>query len=254
MRLGCLILFILGALSSQAQVPGFVGKRFSVFVDANPSPAVFAQSPSNKLMVKLDSDNATMAETNRFAFTTRPQVTAEYQFAKRHSIGLSYSRTSYGTTKAYYPSAPSEDETDVDVVSYDRSYRYDADVVKGDALGLHLKFYYSTTVAPIGYYQTLSVYYTRYNTYENKSSSAKQFRDDYAYPVVTMQMGRQSMPVKNLLIRAGFEFGWAFVPGNFLTETSDEWNAEQYSANTAHRSTMGYYLFNLTLGVGYVLF
>lgn len=246
MRLCCLILFTLGALTSQAQVPGFIGKRFSVFLDANPSPAVFAQSSSNKLMVDLDGENAPLATTNRFAFTTRPQVTAEYQFSKRHSIGVSYSRASFGTTKAYYRSAPAEGD--------EHTYNYDNDVVKGDALGLHIKFYYSTTVAPIGYYQTLSVYYTRLNTYEDKSSSAKQFRDDFKYPVVTMQLGRQSMPVKNLLIRAGFEFGWAFVPGNFLSEAEDQWNAAEFSAYNAHRSTMGYYLFNITLGVGYVLF
>jgi hypothetical protein len=245
MRLGCLILFILGALSSQAQVPGFVGKRFSVFVDANPSPAVFAQSPSNKLMVDLDGDNGPWATTNRFAFTTRPQITAEYQVFKRHSIGVSYSRTSYGTTKAYYDSNPLEGQ--------EHNYRTENDVVKGDALGLHIKYYYSTTVAPIGYYQTLSVYYTRFNTYDDKGSSAKQFRDDFKYPVLTMQLGRQSMPVKNLLIRAGFEFGWAFVPGDFVSD-EEQWDAMEYSAYNAHRSTMGYYLFNLTLGVGYVLF
>lgn len=245
MRLGCLIVFILGALSSQAQVPGFVGKRFSVFLDANPSPAVFAQSPGNKLMVDLDA-GTNMATTNRFAFNTRPQVTAEYQLFKRHAIGVSYSRASFGTTRGYYMSPPVEGQ--------EYSYQYDPDVVKGDALGLHLKFYYSTTVAPIGYYQTLSVYYTRLNTYDTKSSGAKQFRDDFKYPVVTMQMGRQSMPVKNLLVRAGFEFGWAFVPGNFLTESESDWNADDFSGYKVHQSLMGYYLFNLTLGVGYVLF
>jgi hypothetical protein len=246
MRLGCLILFILVALSSQAQVPGFVGKRFSVFVDANPSPAVFARTPTNQLMIDSELGGDYTSDFNRLAFNIRPQITAEYQLFKRHSIGVSYSRTSYGTTKGYYVSKPVEGQ--------ENSYQYNADVVKGDALGLHIKYYYSTTVAPIGYYQSLSVYYTRYNTYEDKSSSAKQFRDDFKYPVVTMQLGRQSMPIKNLLIRAGFEFGWAFVPGNFFTETEDDWNAAEFSVHTAHRSTMGYYLFNLTLGVGYVLF
>ena len=247
MRLGCLILFILGALSSQAQVPGFLGKRFTVFLDANPSPAIFVQTPSNKLMVDPEGgDGVGVTTTNRFAFNIRPQVTAEYQFFKRHSIGVSYSQLSMGTTGAYYKSTPETED--------DQTYQYDPDVVKGSAIGLHLKFYYSTTVAPIGYYQTLSVYYTNVNTYDDKKSSVKKFRDDFKYPVATMQLGRQSMPVKNLLVRAGFEIGWAFVPSNFLTEDETDWNAQEFAGYKVHQSLMGYYFFNLTLGVGYVLF
>ncbi|MBT1711464.1 hypothetical protein KK062_24690 [Fulvivirgaceae bacterium PWU5] len=246
MRLGCLILFLLGALTSQAQVPGFVGKRFTIFLDANPSPAVFAQNPSNKLLVDL-GETVNLATTNQFAFNTRPQVTAEYQFFKRHSIGISYSRIAFGTTRGYYKSAPVEGQ--------EYAYELDSDVVRGDAIGLHMKFYYSTTVAPIGYYQTLSVYYSRVNTFDDKKSSTKQFRDDFKYPTVTMQLGRQSMPLKNLLVRAGFEFGWTFVPSNFLTEdNSGEWNAEEFSGYKVHGGLWGYYFFNLTLGVGYVLF
>ncbi|MCD9018656.1 hypothetical protein [Parachryseolinea silvisoli] len=245
MRLCCLTLFILGALSSQAQVPGFLGKRFTVFLDANPSPAIFAQSTSNKLMVDLEGETHA-ATTNQFAFNTRPQVTVEYQFFKRHSIGLSYNRLSFGTTRGYYRSEPVEGQ--------EYSYEYDSDVVRGDAFGVHLKFYYSTTVAPIGYYQTLSVYYSRVNTFDDKKSSTRQFRDDFKYPTVTMQLGRQSMPLKNLLVRAGFEMGWTFVPSNFLTENNGDWSAQEFSGYKVHQGLMGYYFFNLTLGVGYVLF
>lgn len=244
MRLGCLIVFILGALSSQAQIPGFLGKRFSVFVDANPSPAIFAQTPNNKLMADLESES-NVTTTSPFAFNVRPQVTVEYQLFKRHSIGLSYNRLSFGVARGYYKSEPEEGS------EYD--YYYDPDVAKGDAFGLHLKFYYSTTVAPIGYYQTLSVYYNRVNTYDDKKSSIRQFRDDFKYPTITMQLGRQSMPVKNLLVRAGFEMGWTFVPSNFLTG-EDGGTADDFSGYKVHGGLWGYYFFNLTLGVGYVLF
>jgi hypothetical protein len=48
------------------------------------------QTPGNKLMVDPEGgDGVGVTTTNRFAFNIRPQVTAEYQFFKRHSIGVS---------------------------------------------------------------------------------------------------------------------------------------------------------------------
>jgi hypothetical protein len=136
-------------------------------------------------------------------------------------------------------------------------YGIDQDVVKGQAAGFHIKFFQfgsSASIAPIGFYQTFSVYATMTNTYDTKKSNAKQFKYDFVYPVVTFSLGRQSMIAKNLILKTGVELGWAFVPNNFLEEAEEDWNVQEYAGYNVHRSLFGYYMFNLNVALGYTLF
>lgn len=250
MRIIYTLVLLVNVFAAAAQVPGYMGKRFTIFADANPTPAFFVMNMNNTVLVNPGGDDARTQKVNRFAFNVRPQVTLEYLIHKRVSLGVSYSMPIVGTTRAYYTSAPSE----IDGVEYNTD---EYDVVKGQALGLHLKFYDfagSASVPPIGYYRTINIFVTRTNTYDNKKSTAKQFRDDFMYPAVSFGVGRQSMLAKNLLLKTGVEFGWAFVPTNFLTEVEDDWNVQEYSGYSVHQSLAGYYLFNINIGLGYILF
>jgi hypothetical protein len=243
------IVFTFCVLAVKAQVPGFLGKRFIVFLDANPTPALFVQNVNNAVVMAPGGEEARISRVNRFAFNVRPQVTAEYLVFQNFSLGISYSRLMIGTTRAYYDRPRLPDEN-IDFLT-----EYDA--VKGQAAGIHLKFYQfnsSASIPPIGYYQTLSVYFTQTNTYDDKKSTAKQFKDDFTYPVLSLSFGRQSMIARNLLLKTGVELGWAFVPSNFISEGKENWDAQEYSGYSVHRSLFGYYCFNINIGLGYVVF
>ncbi|HEY0742570.1 MAG TPA: hypothetical protein VGD40_13940 [Chryseosolibacter sp.] len=240
-----LILFCFVAGSAVAQVPGYMGKRLSIFLEGNPTPALFVQNSNNAVIADPGGDGANAAKVNRFAFNFRPQASIEYLVHRDVSLGVSYSRISIGTARAYTVD-PTHEEQHV--------FSLNHDVVKGQAAGLHLKIFQfkkSASLAPIGFYQGFSVYVTQTNTYDTKKSKAKQFKNDFLYPVAAFTFGRQSMIAKNLLLKTGAEFGWAFVPFNFMTETIDDWNVQEYSGYNVHRSLFGSYLFNLNVAVGY---
>lgn len=236
---------------ADAQVPGFLGKRFTLFVDANPTPALFVQNINNTVIVDTDSEDGRTDNVNRFAFNVRPQVTAEYLIHRNVALGFSYGRLMMGTVHSYYTGPDTGDEYDY------RQYEVDKDVIKGQQAGIHIKLYHfgsSSSLPPIGYYQTFSLYITQSNTYDDKKSKVKQFKNDFVYPVASFSIGRQTMIAKNLLLKTGVEFGWAFVPMNFLTESTDDWNVQEYAGYNAHQSLFGYYMFNLNVGLGYTLF
>jgi hypothetical protein len=256
------IVFALFTMVCQAQVPGYMGKRFMLWVDVNPTPALFVQNVNNSVVGARDagagSGDGIIAivgtgtqtdKSNWLAMNVRPQVTAEYLFARRFSVGVSYSQIAVGTVRGYYAGPmPTKESGD------QNKYLKDLDVLKGQATGIHLKMYFGGLIAPMGSYQMLSVYLTKTNTYDNKKANAKQFRNDFSYPVLTYSLGRQTMIVKNLLLKTGVEIGWAFVPGNFMFEDRYDWNAQDYSGYSAHQSLFGSYLFNINVGLGYVLF
>jgi hypothetical protein len=261
MKSGLVIVFSLCAIVCQGQVPGYMGKRFMLFADINPTPALFVQNVNNSVVGARDGDGlgdgtipimGTGTQTDKsnwLAMNVRPQVTAEYLFARRFSLGVSYSQIAVGTVHGYYAgSMPTRESGE------QNKYLKNLDVLKGQATGIHLKMYFGGLIAPMGSYQTLSVYLTKTNTYDNKKSTVKQFRDDFSYPVLTYSVGRQTMIVKNLLLRTGVEIGWAFVPGNFMLQDRYDWNAQDYSGYSAHQSLFGSYLFNINVGLGYVLF
>lgn len=245
MRLSLLFIILLFSIAVHAQVPGFMGKRFSIFLEANPTPALFVQNANNQVVLNPGGDDARTDDVNRFAFNFRPQLTAEYLVHRDFSVGVSYSLLRVGTVKGY--------KTD----PADTEFTVDQDVVKGMAFGIHVKryqFHNSASIAPIGFYQTLSVYVTKTNTYDTKQSTVKQFKNDFVYPVATFGIGRQSMIAKNLILKTGIEVGWAFVPTNFFQETEEDWTEQEYAGYQMHRSLFGYYVFSLNVALGYTIF
>lgn len=241
---GCAILI---SLQLSAQVPGFMGKRFTLFLEGNPTPAFFVQNQNNQLVYNFAGEART-DDVNHFAFTLRPQATIEYLIHRDVSIGLSYSRIGIGTVRGYLPPNADSEST---------NYLINKDVVRGQSIGLHLKFYgfdRSASIAPIGFYQTFSIYLTQTNTYDTKKSKVKQFRDDFIYPVASIGIGRQTMIFKNLLLKTGIEIGCALVPSNFAQDTREDWNIQQYAGYNVHQSLFGYYVFSFNVALGYTLF
>ncbi len=242
MRYQLLVAWVLAAAGAYAQVPGFMGKRFSLFLEANPTPALLVQNANNETVV---GGGSRAHKENLFAYTFRPQGTIEYLVHRDVSLGVSYSRISVGTVRGILTS-PTDSE-----------FTADYDVIKGQALGLHVKLYKfneSNSIAPIGFYKTLSVYLTQTNSYENRKSKTKLFEKEFIYPVASLGVGRQSMIAKGLILKTGVEFGWAFVPFNFFKESEDEWTMQEYAGYNVHQSLFGHYLFNVNVAIGYMIF
>jgi len=243
MRTYLLIIFLLFSVAVNAQVPGFMGKRFTIFLEGNPTPAILCQSMNNQSI--FDTAETRTEDINKFTFNFRPQITMEYLVHRDVSIGLSYSRIGMGTVKGYK------------LDSLDFEFVKDYDVIKGQSVGLHVKLYQfsgSASIAPIGFYQTFSAYVTQTNTYDTKKSNVKQFQNDFVYPVFSLGVGRQSMITKNLILKTGVELGFAYVPSNFYEETEDTWNAQEYAGYNLHQSLLGYYLFSFNVAIGYIPF
>jgi|GEM_PF-2122873 len=255
MRSSLVILLTLLAGTAAAQVPGYMGKRFTIFLDGNVAPAMFVQNENNALAVRSLFAGSDLPGSNiedrpykkGFAFNYRPQATLEYLVRRRLALGVSYSRLQMGTVRAYQTGGETSD-TD---------YKTDFDVVKGMATGFHIKLYAdsrSEAIAPLGFYHMLSVYLTQTNTYDDKHSKVKQFRDDFKYPVVSYGWGKQTMFARNFLVKTGVELGYAFVPGNYMKEDRYEWTVQEYSGYNVHGSLLGYYLINVSIAVGYIPF
>ena len=235
-----MILFAFTAHMLVAQNPGLMGKRFSFFLEANPTPAFLSRNMNNELITDPFED--TSAKVNRFAFNFRPQVTFEYLYSRDYSIGLSYSMIGTGTSR------PSSDRP------YDNSSEdVDADVIRGNSVGLHWKRYRyekSASIAPIGFYQTLSVYATQTNTYDTKRSHTKQFKDDFMYAVVSFGIGRQSMIANKLLLKTGVEIGTPILSA--LDDTGTSFTED--AVHNVKRNLVGYYLFSFNVAIGYIPF
>jgi hypothetical protein len=239
-----LLFLILCSLASRAQVAGYMGKRFIVFVDGNPTPAVLVENSNNNYAV-APLENQYSAGISRFAFNFRPQLTFEYLAAPKMAVGVSYGLIRVGVPRAI--GAPGNTQL----------HDFDPDVIKGQSIGLHFKFYklkHSSSIPPIGLYETLSVYLTKSNSYDTKKSSMKIFKNDFVYPAITYSIGGQTPLAKNLLLKSGIEFGWTFVPTNFFSEGSSSWTAQQFSGYHVHKSLFAYYAFSINVAVGYIPF
>jgi hypothetical protein len=146
------LVLLINVFAAGAQVPGYMGKRFTIFADANPTPAFMVMNMNNAVIVNLSGDDRRTHKVNRFAFNVRPQVTLEYLIHRSASLGISYGMPIVGTNRAYYTSPT--DEAD------GTRYKTDElDVVRGQAFGFHLKLYDfrgSASVPPIGFYRTFN--------------------------------------------------------------------------------------------------
>jgi hypothetical protein len=241
-----LISFLCACPLVEAQVPGFLGKRFTVFLDANPTPAVLVQNTNNALVFTTGNDSF-KGSKNVFAFNFRPQVEIDYLLKRDFSAGLLFGYLMTGTTRAYQ--AP---DASTEIFGF-----MDAAVVKGYSAGLRLKFFRykkSSTIAPIGLYKTLVLAVNKVNTFDDFTSSQSLLPEDLVIPVASFGIGKQSIIARSLLLKTGVEIGFAMVPFNFITERDDDWTTEEFTTYHLHKSVFSYNLFNVNVALGFIPF
>jgi hypothetical protein len=233
-----LFLLLLCAASLQAQVPGYMGKRAFIQLELNPTPALFNMNMNNTVSINI-GDEARTDKQNLMALNIKPQINFEYLLGQSFALAINYHQIITGTVK------------EVEYDYYEDRY----DLIKGDGAGITMKFYKfkkSGSVAPLGRYGSLGFNLARINSYNRRGDERKQFRNDLYYPVVSWGFGKQFMPVNNVLISTGAEFGWTFSPTHKGEEPASDEHA--LSIDHVHSSMFGYNFFNLKVSVGYMLF
>lgn len=244
MRSAFTLVWMFAALVSQGQVPGYLGKRMTVFVEMNPMPAALVQNANNAL-VFTTGDETFLGKKNAFAFNVRPQLEIDYLLARDFSAGIFGGFLMTGTTRAYDgPDSPGMNP------------RYlDAAAVKGYSAGIRVKFFRfrkSSAIAPIGLYKTISLMLNRANAYDDFSSKTSLLPKHAQVPVISFGIGRQAIIARSLLLKTGFELGLPIVPLNFLRESGDEWTSDEFTRYHMHRSLAGYNLVCFNVALGYI--
>lgn len=230
-----------------AQVPGYMGKRAWVSVDFNFAPALFNMNQNHMATTEIISEEGRAKGVNPLAINYRPQLNFEYLVGRDVALGLSYSHVRTGTVK------------EIESISQEVDGMY-YDMLKGNSFGLQLKkfqFHKSASIAPIGYYWTLGLAATKFNTYASKESKVGQFSKDVLNPVITLGIGKQKILFDRLIINSGMEFGWSFLPKDLVEEYNGDTispHPHDISIHHAYSSLFGYYLFNLKLSCGYLAF
>jgi hypothetical protein len=246
MKTTATLILILVTIGLHAQVPGYLGKRFTLFLEANPTPAFLVQNTNNALIFHPGSESFA-GKRNPLAFNLRPQVELDYLVHRDFSIGFRGSYVMAGTTRAMDISDESGEFMSV----------FDPAVIKGQSLGINLKFFRfkkSASIAPIGFYKNISIMVSMANVYGRMSSNEKIHGADVVAPVVAFGLGRQSIIARNILLKTGFELSFTGVQMNFLTEREEDWSAEEFTKYNMHRSLFSYNLFTLNVALGYISF
>ncbi len=228
-----------------AQVPGYMGKRAWVSADLNFAPALFNMNKNHMVIRKYILDNEARATgQNLFAVNYRPQLNFEYLVGRNVALGLSYSIIRTGTVKEL-----EHTNEEIDGLHHD--------LLKGSSFGFHMKkfkFDKSASIAPIGYYWTLGLAAAKFNTYSSKESMQGQFSKDVINPVATLGVGKQKVLFDKFIFNSGVEFGWSFMPKDFMDESISATHPHSESIHHVYNSMFGYYVFNIKLSCGYLAF
>lgn len=230
-----------------AQVPGYMGKRAWVSADFNFAPAFFNMNQNHNVVKVMVEGEGRAKGQNIWALNYRPQFNFEYLVGRDVALGLSYSLIRTGTVKELESANP-----EIDGMHHD--------ILKGNSFSIHLKkfkFDKSASIAPIGYYWTLGVAATKFNTYNSRESSFGQFSKDVVNPLITIGGGKQKVLFDRLIVNSGIEFGWSFLPKDMVDEVKGNGispHPHDLSIHHAYSSLFGYYIFNLKLSCGYLAF
>jgi hypothetical protein len=233
------------SLGGHAQVPGYLGKRFSVLLDANPSPALLNQNTNNSIVTT--SNGEAYGRKRLFAFNIRPEVELNYLLHRDVSVGLSYGLSGTGTV---YGRRLSEDNV---VEEFTPAFG----VLKGQFAGVSFKFFSfkkSASIAPIGYYKSVSMQVSRVNAYSDLQSTQRLVPNDVISPVLFLGFGRQSMITRNVLLKTGVQVGLTIVATRAITEDQASWSEEEFSKLHLQRSIAAYNLVNFQIALGYIPF
>jgi hypothetical protein len=257
------IIFVLAFISfasinSNAQAPGYLGKRLIVNYDLYTFPAIF--NPNNR-----GNDGVT-------SLNFRNEISLDYVIGLHQSIGLSFhtTKTKFDLDRTF------NYETDKSGSTIDINYKGCVGNISAYAFGLHTHLYFDQYIAPLGTYFKPEILYIRlkpsYDTnvaYEKMVDHVGQKLTNYPnldnqglYSTIAIgaTIGTHYIFYDRLVVNVGFQFGWAFG-GKKMNElmgadniTNKSLNESNYIPVSAKSRLMSQYFINVNAGVGFLIF
>lgn len=252
------IYFLCFTLSLQAQVPGYMGKKFSAGYD-------FHFYLGGVLPDTRTYDEAFTPSQHEVFLNYIHEFHADYVLAKNYSIGLSYQ--SFKTGQYFEENEP----------YYPQNYTYSSSNyinMKCYSIVLNNKFFFyknGTGLAPIGNYGELGIGIVNaqsivkmvgiYNDYYTLKYSNKKFLlQDVRTPIISGGLGNQSIVFDRIIIDAGINV--AFLPGTIKGLVSNNNNVNYNSLyldttlaeNKILTRMQTFYLTSVKIGIGVLLF
>lgn len=263
-----LILFLVPSLISVGQVPGYMGKRFSI-------------GYSNYFFLAALSPTANSSTSgSELGINTTNCINLEYTIKSRTNFCLSVQKSKTGTDPGnmfvdYYDG--------YNYYSYNATYSpkpYKPMQINSYNIGLGFKFFNSGSLAPIGKYKKVEILmllnHLEYNKnaflIQNSSSTGgaavygKFGKGDYNFNTVSVAytLGRSRVFFDRLVLDGGMRFG--FVPAGVLTtllasedyEVSSVYTTEAGIRKEFRRDTFtrvfAFQIINIHLGLSFLAF
>lgn len=232
------IFYFLAFVNAQAQVPGYMGKRWYAYGNV-------------QTFFNL---------TNNNQWNQKPGVNLKYR------AGLDYVLTKGSSLAAEYEYLQSavryEPESAASVSSNTSDKEFSA-MVRSMTLGLTFSWYNTGkgSIAPYGFYQQVGLKYLLCAV-TNEFGTMNRIRpgftlDNFQSAVITYGIGRRWIYFDRLVFHAGFEFGYVIGANPLgmvnISGSRSYLNSDVNFSNTINRLS-ALYLVNFNIGLGFILF
>lgn len=245
-----IILLITNSICISAQPAGYLGKRFTLSYEQLTGPNVY-----NLINGGILEDDYYYEETNA-NLNYIGSITADYILTKTKSRGVSLSLIDQ--TMYFDDSYEMVDPVNGNIMGY--SIINNAKL-SGVTVGLYAKYFKRENIAPLGEYYKFEFLYSNYkiksmNTHGRlytESGGAKKVYNTLGF---TVTFGKNRIFWERVVISSGITVGFRLnlipVKNALLGEYNDR--ASDIIKNSAHQWHGQNLLYNLHLGVGYLLF
>ena len=258
-----LILFFSMALLTFGQAPGYMGKNFIVSYDIYAFPA-FTNPNAN-------------GQSGITAFNFRHAISVDYVTSLNKSFGLSFhhTKTQFEFERTFYYSY-TDNSSSYPYLEYLVDYDYTQGDISSLAFGLHTNLYFNQFIAPLGTYfkpELLLVNFkATFDPEEANKNLAENIGSNYTtYPTLATKnsyttvalgatVGTHYILFDHFIFNIGFQFGW-LVGGKKLSDLGDMDTSpgnivseDNYIPVSGKARLNGQYLFNITTGIGFLIF
>lgn len=267
MKVKYFVLFLFSALLSNAQVSGYMGKRFSI-------------GYSNYFMLSAigPTANAENADFGTIGVNSTHCLDLEYIVKSRTNFCLSLQTSKTGVDPgeiSYYSYDP------INYNSYYYTYKYDVKPykpmqVRSINLGLGFKFFQSGSLSPIGKYKKVELLlmfnhltykkngFSYYDSGYNRIATFGSGDYQYSTFAITYAIGRSRVLFDKIVLDGGIRFGvmpagfWAYLnqDGDFFdtSSSSGTFYAETQFKYDVNMRLFRCQLFNFHVGLSFLAF
>jgi hypothetical protein len=245
-------------LYSSAQVPGYMGKRFSL-------------EYSNYFSPSLLNPTASVSEQGSLGLNTTHCVNAEYSIKMRTNfcLGVQFFKTGVHAGSNYTATYYDNGYSNTNNVDYKPSSDLPMQL-KTTNISLGFKFFRPGFIAPIGKYQKLEfiflldkVSYERSAFYLHTSPPSRinlgAGEYDFKSAAIALTFGRQRVLFNSIIIDSGFRFGvstnavFSFIKDDLLDDSYGLPFEDQLKTKVNQR-IFAAQLFSFHLGIGFLAF